>query len=648
MDDLIQRAAVMRQAGFLKEAESLYRQAIAKQPDSVSLLNNLGGVLDQLNRLAEAIVVYRRAAKLGPELVEPHFNLGEALLKAGKASEALAPLRAAATLDPGLQIAWATLGAAHLAIGEPTAAMGALRRAAELSATDAVSRASLGDSLQILGRLEEALPWYAEAVDLHPALVSAWYGMGRALLATRQPAAAVAALDRGLENDSGHQAARHEKAKALFQLGCVEEAMALLRLVARDGPPAIQQLARENLAIIVPGNPDDDNASILETRREWAAHLPKRRALPRKRGNISSPLRIGYVSAYFDRANWMKPVWAVVNRHDRARFQVHLFADAPPDAKFPGYLRQAADCIHLTQELSNDDLAALITQNNIDVLIDLNGFSVPKRLGMFALRPAAVQAAWFNLYATSGLAGIDYIIGDAHVIPTGEDRFFSERVHRVPGTYLAFSVDHPAPEPGPSPFRSTGRITIGSLASQYKITDQVVATWSEILQRCPKAHLLLRNAALDRPETRAHLLKRFSSRGIDTDRLTLEGRAPHFEFLATYDRIDFALDPFPYSGGTTTTEALWQGVPVITFDPGRWSGRTSLSLLRTAGLDEFIARDRQHYIELASTLATSPKSADRLAELRGTLRGQIQSSQACDTASLTTALEACYLRWAEG
>jgi predicted O-linked N-acetylglucosamine transferase (SPINDLY family) len=189
-------------------------------------------------------------------------------------------------------------------------------------------------------------------------------------------------------------------------------------------------------------------------------------------------------------------------------------------------------------------------------------------------------------------------------------------------------------------------MTIGCLASQYKLTDQVIEAWAEILHRTD-ARMLIRNRTLGRVEHQEHLCKRFAERGIGRDRIQLEGPADHFEFLSTYARIDFALDPFPYSGGTTTTEALWQGVPVVTFDGDRWASRTSASLLKAAGLAEFVAADRQGYVDLCVQLANSPETPPRLATFRKTIRDALRKSHVCDTASFAKSMEELYLQMAQ-
>jgi predicted O-linked N-acetylglucosamine transferase (SPINDLY family) len=172
----------------------------------------------------------------------------------------------------------------------------------------------------------------------------------------------------------------------------------------------------------------------------------------------------------------------------------------------------------------------------------------------------------------------------------------------------------------------------------------VVAAWATILHAAPTARLLVKNGTLDEPSNRAATLARFAAAGIGADRLILEGRAPHFEFLAAYDGIDVALDTFPYSGGTTTMEALWQGVPVLTFNGDRWASRTSRSLLLAAGLPEWVANDCAGYVGQAIALANDPQSPQRLAALRSGMRERLRASPACDVTALCRALEQIYVR----
>jgi protein O-GlcNAc transferase len=254
-----------------------------------------------------------------------------------------------------------------------------------------------------------------------------------------------------------------------------------------------------------------------------------------------------------------------------------------------------------------------------------------------------VQLAWFNSFATSGLACFDGIIGDDTVIPADEEAFYTERVLRVPGTYLAFEVFHAVPDVAPPPCNANqGRLTFGSLASAYKLNDLTLDIWARILRSAPTSRLLIRASTLAEPSNCDHLRARLADRGVAGERVDLEGGAAHFDFLRSYDRIDIALDTFPYNGGTTTTEALWQGVPVLTYVGDRWVARTSASLLRAAGLDDWVARDEDDLLAKASALARDPATPARLAALRAGMRARLAASAACDTAGLCRALEQIY------
>jgi predicted O-linked N-acetylglucosamine transferase (SPINDLY family) len=353
-------------------------------------------------------------------------------------------------------------------------------------------------------------------------------------------------------------------------------------------------------------------------------------------------IRVGYVSAFFGSRNWMKPVWGVVNHHDRSTFEIHLFADRARPSSASGYHPDRRDVVHDITHLSNEAVARRVRRAGIDVLVDLNAYSVPSRLGLFVLRPAPVLVGWFNTYATTGIDAFDYVVGDDAVIPRSEERFYTERVLRVPGSYLAFSVLYPCPRVAPPPCLGQAALTFGSLASQYKITEPVVSAWSAILRGAPEARLLLKNRALDDASTRSFVLRRFVRNGVAPSRIVLEGSAEHTAFLRAYARVDIALDPFPYSGGTTTMEALWQGVPVLTHDGDRWASRTSRSLLLAAGLDEWCTPDLRSYIERAVALAQAPDTPRRLSTLRRSLRARLRDSPACDSAGLARSLEGLY------
>ena len=538
------------------------------------------------------------------------FRESTALLTAGKAAEALALLDPARSVHPD----------------------------------DAGIACRYADCLHLLARLGEARDAYRRALTLDPTRFDAWYGLGCAALAAGAQGTAVAALERATTVEPTRADARFNLAKALFDLGEIERALDGFALAARLD--ALAEPALATIASIIPGSPPADNASILAVRQAWARRVeaanPRLTATRAVALEPRRKLRIGYVSAFFGDRHWMKPVWALINHHDRAAFEVHLFSDGSDPSAASGYRDHAEDYVHRVRGVANEALATHIAKMEIDILVDLNAYSFPERLGLFARHPAPIAIGWFNSFATSGLAGMDYIIGDAAVAPPDEDASYSERVLRLSGTYLAFAVNYPVPDVAPPPALKDKRLVFGCLGPHYKITDAAIAAWAAILRAAPHSTLLLRNARLDEASNREVLCRRFAALGIPPERLRLAGRAEHFAFLETYAQIDIALDTFPYNGGTTTMEALWQGVPVLCFNGDRWASRTSRSLVRAAGLEDWVMPTREAYVARAIALATAPETPRHLAVLRHNMRARLLASPACDGVALCHEMEDIY------
>ena len=507
--------------------------------------------------------------------------------------------------------------------------------------TDPLSQLRRADALQRDKQYALAVEAYRCALTGDPMLLDAWYGLGCAHSALLAYGAAARALRRAMELRPDANGARCTLAEVLFQLGDVDAAMAEFERVAGVDDPEIRAIALANIACIAPGSADCDNAGVLAVRRRWADFVGAGPGVARP-VTARKKLRIGYLSAFFGARNWMKFVWGVINRHDRDRFEIHLLSDGDDPSAESGYVDRDEDRIWQIKGLSNVALARHIAEAELDVLVDLSGYSGQRRLPLFRYRPAPLQVSWMGMYGTTGVPEIDYIVGDGTVIPPEEEQFYSERVVRVPGSYLAFTILYAVPEVAPPPCVGSRRLTFGCLASAYKLNEASVAAYARILHGAPDSRLLLRNQLLGEASNRAALLDRFGRHGIADERLLLEGGAEHFEFLRTYDRIDVALDTFPYSGGTTTAEALWQGVPTLTFNGDRWASRTSRSLLLAAGLGEFVAADQAGFEAAAIALATAADTPTRLGALRAGMRERLRASAACDVETLSHSLEALY------
>jgi predicted O-linked N-acetylglucosamine transferase (SPINDLY family) len=569
-------------------------RALEIVPDQDHCYNVLGLALMALGRVGEAEASLRRAIALNSRSVAAHTNLCVLLKGQDRVREALPVYERAVDLDP---------------------------RNAEL-------HREFGDALQTLGQFQLATTAYAKALEIDPGLTRAWYSAGCAENARREYVSACGCFEKALAQSPDWPQALHNFGQALYRLGQTDRSIDLFRQAARAPAP---QLSLSAIASIIPASPSATIQSILEARQAFGRTLPPRRALAPRAKN--DRLRVGYVSSFFADHNWMKPVWGLISHHDHEQFDIHLFSDGPQSAIQYGY--HGRETFHDISALSNEEAASLIERTGIDLLIDLNGYSAMRRLPLISLHPAPVVAAWFNMFATSGMDGYDYLIGDETVLPLLEEQFYTEKIVRVEGSYLTFEVNYPVPEVSRAPYLSNGFITFGCLAPLYKINAGVIAAWNRILEQVRDSKLLLKNAHLGSLNNQIYVQKLFK----DSNRVLLEGPAAHFEYLETYHRIDVALDTFPYNGGTTTSEAIWQGVPVLTFTGDRWVSRTSASILRAAGLEDFVAPDLEGYISQAVSISSRP-----LADLRSSMRSRLQTSSACNTGAFAGHMERLYRR----
>ena len=292
---------------------------------------------------------------------------------------------------------------------------------------------------------------------------------------------------------------------------------------------------------------------------------------------------------------------------------------------------------HTVHSLSDEHLAQLVRNDSIDILIDLSGHTGDNRLPMFAWKPAPVQVTWLGYFATTGVAAIDYLIADPWTLPDSEEVNFSETIWRLPETRLCFTPPAEALEVAPLPALSNDFITFGCFNNLTKMNDQVVALWARIFVAIPNSRLFLKSQPLGEASVQQSVSKRFADHGIDPQRLILEPYVPRGNYLAAYNQVDIALDPFPFPGGTTTVEALWMGVPVLTLAGKHFLARQGVGLLMNAGLPEWVASDRENYVALAVQHASDPH---RLATLRAGLRQQVLASPIFDAARFARHFEA--------
>jgi predicted O-linked N-acetylglucosamine transferase (SPINDLY family) len=382
-------------------------------------------------------------------------------------------------------------------------------------------------------------------------------------------------------------------------------------------------------------------AQILAAARRFATRIAVPVSLNFK--NTPEPerrLRVGYVSGDFKQhpvGFFLAPVLA---NHDPDAVEIYGYSNSLKNDWLTQQLRERCTQWRSLVGLSNSAAASLIAADGIDILVDLSGHTAENRLEIFARKPAPVQVSWLGFWGTTGLSTIDYLLSDTTTIPDGEEQYYSETVFRLPDNRFCYAPPYYAPAPATTaPCLKNGYVTFGSFNNLMKIGPDVIQLWARLLQANPGARLLLKWGTLADNVVRENLLSMFAAHGVAPERVVLRPQSPHPEMLDEYADIDIALDPFPFSGGLTSCEAMWMGVPVITLPGKRAVSRQTLGFLRGIGLPELAASSADEYVRIATELATDQP---RLTELRRTLRRRMAASPLCDGYAFTRNLEAAY------
>ncbi len=560
-------------------------------------------------------------------------------LEAGRQTEALALYEralAASPRDAGSLFAFGNLA---LRLGDASRAASYLRQAIKRSRNVPAYHLQLGNALLALGRLDEAAAAVRRAVELAPDLAEARCNLGCILVRQGDAAGAIPHLEHAVAVEPRLAIAHQNLGSALFRQGRISDAIGSFRHAIANDPTLAPAYA--GLGMCLHFLPDVDYALIADTARRWSRLLPRPAQYPALT-NAAAPdrrLRVGYVSADYRShavAHFLENVFAA---HDRAAIELICYSNTRDEDATTLRIKSLADGWRSIVALDDDDAAALIRTDGIDILVDLSGHTEGERLAVFACKPAPIQCTWLGYYATTGLPEIDYIIADRFVVPIEHEALYCEKPYRLPDSYLCFTPPDLPVVVNDLPALRNGFITFGSCNNVLKLNKRVIELWSQLMLGIPQARLVLRAGFLSVAAVREEIARQFAVAGIAADRLDLRAGTERAGLLATYNDIDIALDPFPYGGGTTTVEALWMGVPVVSLRGDRFSGRVSESMLTTVGLPDLVAADAATYIATAGALAADLAA---LAELRSRLRTMVVGSPLCDADRFTRNLEIAF------
>jgi protein O-GlcNAc transferase len=610
-DDIASEARALRDAGNWPAAIAQYHRAIERQPQSAVLFFELGECYRQSGDMGRAIQAFERAVTLDPNRGEAYRSAADAALaqaaKPGVPSKAAADLKKFAAM---YLVALARRQSQHGVPGDPDAN---LHEAIALDPKGATSYAALGEFLDARGRYSEAEKALRRAVALDPKLAVAHVTLGNTLQSLGRYQEMEAAYRRALAIDPS--------------LHHVRDSMAWL--------PLLQMLYESATT----------PAQIFTKHREWGDRLIDD---VRKTHPVAAPfvntreatrrLRVAYLSPdfrYHAVSFFFEPL---LTHHDPTAIEVYCYAEIEEPDFVTIALQQRGGIWRQTFGLDDTALRAQLRADRIDIAIDIAGHTANGRLSAFAIKPAPVTATWLGYPATTGLSTIDWRITDARADPPGQEQFHTEKLLRLPETFLCYHFyGSVVPPLMPPPTSARGAITFGSFNNPLKLSPAAIAAWARVLNAVPRSRLMLKSLLFAEPLRRQHFLDRFAAHGIGAERLELRELQPDImDHLNSYAEIDIALDPFPYNGTTTTCEALWMGVPMVSLIGDHHAARVGFDLLSQVGMAELAAPDIDSYVATAIALATD---VPRLTQLRKGLRDRVRASALCDAPRFAGAFE---------
>jgi protein O-GlcNAc transferase len=587
----LEKAIGLAQHGALDKAEALLRALLEQDPTVARAYNVLGVVQMQQGRMEEAEDSLLQAAEASPEDPRVHLNLGKLYSAQQRAQDAERHLQESVRLAPA----------------------------------NADAQFNLAVFLREAGRLEEAEVCLLRTIELEPRDAQAHYLLARLLLETFRFSQAEVFYREAIRLRPDFAVAHSDLAMVLLETGRLQEAQDSCQEAVRIAPEFLR--AWSNYVMCGQYDPGASDEELLARARqagEAVQAATSRFAAPLVTSRISpTRLSLGIVSGdlhHHPVGLLLLPVLRELGRHG---VKTTLYSNGPVVDEVSQQLAEFAEWIDVVNQ-SDEQAWTRIRGDRPDILVDLAGHTGNNRLAIFAARAAPLQLSWLGYFATTGTPNMDYALMDPWHAPVGCEGQFTERILRMPHTRFCFQPIADAPAVARSPAMERGHVTFGSFNNIAKVNSQVIEAWSRILQGTPRSRLVLKWRTLAEASCRSHLAEKFQQAGIGPDRLEFRPASDHATVLGEYSGIDIAVDTFPFTGGQTSFDAFWMGVPVVTLAGARPVSRQTLCLLGNLGLDkELAAHAVDGYVHLAVTLA---KDVARIENYRVTLRKRLQDS----------------------
>ena len=631
-------AAQYFEAGDLGRAEQICRQIVQADPADVDSLCLLSMVTYRAGRRDEAIALLREALRVRSDLPVIHHNLGLLLAEHGRLEDAVSSLREAVRLRPDAAEAYNHLGKILQHLRRWQEAEASYREAVRLRSDLPDYHNDLAVALAEQGRFAPAEASFRAALRLRPDFPQAWHNLGITLAAQEKPEEAQSCYEQSLRLRPDCPETLDELGIALVAQAKVDEALACYRKAVALNPK-LHYISSDLLRTLNYSAAYDPEATFAEHLR-WAEHfaptVAKDQPLHPVNRDPGRRLRIGYVSPDFREHVLGRLSEAVIAAHDPGQFEIFCYSNVRREDDRTQRIKRLAHHWRSVVQLSDEQAAELIRADQIDLLIDLSGHTGGNRLGVFAKKPAPIQVSYYGYQASTGLAAIDYRLTDAYCDPPGwTEHLHTEKLIRMPDLQWCYAPG-PCPDVGPLPVQRGGEVTFGSFNNLPKVTDETIGLWAHILTELPGCRMIVLTGAGTAADERVRAA--FRRHGIESERVTLVGKRPRQDYMRLYHDVAICLDTYPYCGNTTTADALWMGVPVVTRAGKTWLTRQGVGILTRAGLGDLVTESPAAYVQTAVRLA---RDLPRLRELRGQLRERVKRTLG-DVGRFTRQLEAVY------
>lgn len=561
----------------------------------------LGAALQKCKQPDQGLAAMQKAAKLLPNDPEVFNNLGVVLRETGRLDDSVKALEKSISLRPDFAQAYSNLASTLNDLGLSKAAELSARKAIALNPGYAKAYNNLGSAIKAQGKIVEAIHIYTRGIQLNGDFAEAYSNLGEAYKDIGSYTEAEACYKKALEKKVNFPVAF---SNYLFSLNYRDD----------FAPQRAYNMAQSYGELV------SSQSSFIY--KNWTGN--DERADTRVRiGFVSGDLRTHPV-AYF--------LVSLLDYIDRTAFALIAFQSGPRQDAITEKLREKFDEWVVIYGESDSAAAQIIHSKSVDILIDLAGHTAYNRLPVFAYRPSPIQLSWLGYFATTGVPQIDYLIADAVVLPKSDEKYYTESIIRLGGPYFCFTpldIDFKVEE---LPALRNGYITFGCFNNLSKLNLRVLGVWAEILKAMPASKIFLKCKQLSDEQVSRSIVSRFKALGIEDSRIITEGQTSRRDYFHCYNRVDIALDPFPFPGGTTSIEGLWMGVPVVTLEGDRYIGRNGETIAYHIGHSEWIAKSPKEYVSIACGWATK---INELASLRAGLRSKILKSRLFDAAEFT-------------